>query len=107
MNYTPIQTTTYGGLDGGKPRWEARTQLGLIDASTRADTEKEAVTILKELIARHTGKDIKEIEDPDWKQTDDMFGANYKPTSEATFGFKEYGYYVDKDGNGKIGVLPK
>jgi hypothetical protein len=30
MNYTPIQTTTYGGLDGGKPRWEARTQLGYV-----------------------------------------------------------------------------
>jgi formaldehyde-activating enzyme involved in methanogenesis len=37
----------------------------------------------------------------------DMLRANYQPKSEATFGFKEYGYYVDKDGNGKIGILPK
>lgn len=35
--------------------------------------------MLKEILARNTGKDIKDIADPDWKQTDDMFGDNYKP----------------------------
>jgi hypothetical protein len=77
MNYTPIQTKQYTLTSS--TIWEARTQLGLIDASTRADTEKEAVTMLKELLARHIGKDIKDIADPKWKQTDDMFGAKYQP----------------------------
>lgn len=75
MNYTPIQTKQYTLTSS--TIWEARTQLGLIDASTRADTEKEAVTMLKEIIARNTGKDIKQIANPEWKQTDDMFGAKW------------------------------
>lgn len=33
--------------------------------------------------------------------------AKNPPTSEAKFEFKEYGYYVKEDGEGKIGFLPK
>jgi hypothetical protein len=33
--------------------------------------------------------------------------AKNPPTFEATLGFKKYRYYMDKDGNGKIGFLPK
>jgi hypothetical protein len=33
--------------------------------------------------------------------------AKNPPTFQAKFEFKEYGYYVKEDGEGKIGVLPK
>jgi hypothetical protein len=104
MNYTPIQTAPIKNANGDVTHWEATTTIGPLPCKVINEKEKMAVLYLQGYIKDTLGK---EAEFNDWKQTDDMFGANYKPTSEAKFEFKEYGYYVDKDGNGKIGVLPK
>lgn len=71
MTYEPIKTEQQSG------KWLATSKIGPIPARVLRETEKEAVETVKFLISHHCNVPKESIQDPDWKQTNDMFGKKW------------------------------